>query len=740
MKKILSLLAILSICFVVNSYALDTGDLNVRGTLTLLGTGNVAKAYNVKLYGATGDGVTDDTVGIQAAITAATAAGGGIVFVPSGTYVISAALVLGDGVRLIGDGDSYNGTGGSVGKGTVIDNDGTTTPAIRINGATGYGFEIAYMHILGNGNTDDGIYLVPSGGLSPRSASIHDISIKSVGRDGIRLSGYSYINLTNVNIASAGQHGIHLVEDVAGTTEYLKMDMVHADSCTGSGLHIAKGTYVYANNCDFAHNDIGVHINSTFNCFFNGLSVSQNTTYGIELHAETVAITRCSFRDTDIHMLGTNAAERAVYLHRTAAFTVNEVFIDTMSITKEGVVSPTYSIEAGAGVTRCGYTNIRDESGGTVEIPAAAGSIFNLSGEIGLQNFVDGDTTPSVLGGNFFRTTNNTGPTTVTNFEDGYNGQIIMVEVNDVNTTIDFSSATFFKGNNGIDWSPSSASFMVCIFDGSSWFCLVNDITEMDNNKGNINLNRSALGDVVHFGTDDIADVTDGRKNITKRMAAEGDAQIEKYVNADMDGILTTTNKLKIRGITETQIYATAGNVSVQSDANGNTDLFKDATDGEIKELSIYGFRTGDALRSLQIGVGLDADDQASFDGVSNYMFDGKLLFETSVVASGHKEGVTTMVSTATHVQSAGLAFGIIQKQLDSPADQNGTIDDGTIGQMVTIVLTQKGGAGNFILTPTTMTAFATITFDTLNDSITLLWLDDTRGWIIVGNNRCTIA
>jgi hypothetical protein len=42
--------------------------------------------YNVKTFGAVGDGTTDDTAAIQAAIAAASNAGGGTVFIPAGTY------------------------------------------------------------------------------------------------------------------------------------------------------------------------------------------------------------------------------------------------------------------------------------------------------------------------------------------------------------------------------------------------------------------------------------------------------------------------------------------------------------------------------------------------------------------------------------------------------------------------------------------------------------------------------
>lgn len=52
--------------------------------------------YNVRatVYGATGDGSTDDTSAIQAAIDDANADGGGIVFFPAGVYRITAPLTL----------------------------------------------------------------------------------------------------------------------------------------------------------------------------------------------------------------------------------------------------------------------------------------------------------------------------------------------------------------------------------------------------------------------------------------------------------------------------------------------------------------------------------------------------------------------------------------------------------------------------------------------------------------------
>ncbi len=58
--------------------------------------------FNVMNYGATGDGVHDDTAAIQAAIYAAETNGGGIVFFPVGTNLVSQPLSVTNGVELRG--------------------------------------------------------------------------------------------------------------------------------------------------------------------------------------------------------------------------------------------------------------------------------------------------------------------------------------------------------------------------------------------------------------------------------------------------------------------------------------------------------------------------------------------------------------------------------------------------------------------------------------------------------------
>jgi len=94
-----------------------------------------------------------------------------------------------------------------------------------------------------------------------------------------------------------------------------------------------------------------------------------------------------------------------------------------------------------------------------------------------LWNFSDGDATPSVAKKTFFQTQNTASAgVTITMFDDGVVGQRIWVLIGDDLTTIDFTG-TNLKGNGGVDWNPSDGDHMVCIFDGTDWYCNVSDNT-----------------------------------------------------------------------------------------------------------------------------------------------------------------------------------------------------------------------------------------------------------------------
>lgn len=81
----------------------------VFGDGSSISTANaLAGIINVKAYGAKGNGVTDDTVAINAAIAAASTTNGGIVYLPVGTYPITNTLSSpGSMVTIIGAGPAH---------------------------------------------------------------------------------------------------------------------------------------------------------------------------------------------------------------------------------------------------------------------------------------------------------------------------------------------------------------------------------------------------------------------------------------------------------------------------------------------------------------------------------------------------------------------------------------------------------------------------------------------------------
>jgi len=87
-----------------------------------------------------------------------------------------------------------------------------------------------------------------------------------------------------------------------------------------------------------------------------------------------------------------------------------------------------------------------------------------------LKAFTDGDTSPDISGGHEVFITANTNPTTIIRFDEAYVGQKILVIIGDANTTFDFT-ATFLKGNAGVDWSPTTNDHLTATYDGTYWHC-----------------------------------------------------------------------------------------------------------------------------------------------------------------------------------------------------------------------------------------------------------------------------
>lgn len=194
----------------------------VQGNITKKATVNsLGPTVNVKAYGATGDGVTDDTAAIQAACTAANG-----VFFPSGTYKVTTPVTLKSNNFIYGEGASsvilYTGTATS--QGALYANSGSASTYvenlivqnIKILGTVSTAGFNEFIHLISfNGVRNclidnceivgfrgDGIY-IGSGDLGGQERHNIDVTISNCYIDGVNKdnrNGISVIDGQGINI------------------------------------------------------------------------------------------------------------------------------------------------------------------------------------------------------------------------------------------------------------------------------------------------------------------------------------------------------------------------------------------------------------------------------------------------------------------------------------------------------------------------------------------------------------
>lgn len=224
---------------------------------------------NVRNYGAVGNGVTDDTAAINAAITALSTNGGEVYF-PPGNYLISSTLTITtNGVTLRGSNPLgyWNGVttiyqGGSV----IVKKSTMTTEAIQGNDSLNLTIkDIAIVGQVGNGG--DGIY-IPSG----QRTSLINVSVARCGGTGIRIGPKVGAALTNANgwqlhnVTSMfnGANGLYLHDAVNSS----------APNCNGG---TAAGLILKGNTGS------GLLIESSMFNDITGLWAESNTSFGVSL-------------------------------------------------------------------------------------------------------------------------------------------------------------------------------------------------------------------------------------------------------------------------------------------------------------------------------------------------------------------------------------------------------------------------------------------------------------------------
>jgi len=279
---------------------------------------------NVKKFGATGDGATDDTGAIQDTVDAVPVDGGGV-YLPPGTYKITAPVELRKGITVLGSnqagteilndndddalvayGDARNITIADM---YIRDNLVTRTQGAAINFDIGGGYwNIQRVETHGHYNS-----IRVAGAMC---CTMQDVVMAHSVSDGFYTEGTcNALSLKNVYANVAGGHGFNILNPVYSSLDTCACDLSVGDayhfrasadnvagpviltltSCgaevtAGYSLYIQNGVHVILTGCYFANtsSDI-IYLRGTINSSFTGVSaVATLPLYGLKAVASTL--------------------------------------------------------------------------------------------------------------------------------------------------------------------------------------------------------------------------------------------------------------------------------------------------------------------------------------------------------------------------------------------------------------------------------------------------------------------
>lgn len=248
------------------------------GTWAAISVSGTTGWYNVKSYGAAGDGTTNDTAAINAAIAAAAAkVNGGTVYFPAGKYKTTATInITSNGIMLVGDGSlasqiAYAGAGDAVYfytsstttalyMGGMVDmsiyNYANCTNLLRLKNCDGHIFERVNIGTGGKGTTPETYWTSTNGvlmegqassGLTSGTSPFYKVRMNNCVVDGhntmangvimgTSLGFIQGVYLMNMTVAGATSNG-YLAQNIGGGI------MIECEGLTcGNGFGTYPGT------------------------------------------------------------------------------------------------------------------------------------------------------------------------------------------------------------------------------------------------------------------------------------------------------------------------------------------------------------------------------------------------------------------------------------------------------------------------------------------------------------------
>jgi hypothetical protein len=218
----------------------------------------VGASNNVKDFGAVGDGVNDDTSAIQATI-AASVISGSAVYIPAGTYKVSASLNA-TSVFIFGEGRKSKIQATAAQFDVMTTSGQTVLQDFEING----GWNGATLGLTGNGITVTGY-----------DVKLQNVRVQFVKQHLIYCNNAGYMSIIACNCNAAGNSGLY-IDSSAGlnsTTIHASHSSVFSD-CNGYGVVINSGNLITLENI-ICENTFGIALFGNTNRNINLIGVYQ---------------------------------------------------------------------------------------------------------------------------------------------------------------------------------------------------------------------------------------------------------------------------------------------------------------------------------------------------------------------------------------------------------------------------------------------------------------------------------
>ena len=338
---------------IVSASVQALADLSESGGSALVGflqsgTGAVATTVQSKLretssvkdFGATGDGVTDDSAAIQAAIDATPA--GGSLYIPRGTYVINTGLTIGRAITLQGAGCS--GTGGSRLKYT-----GNANALSFTGGGASTGARFLNFAIEGTSSANNGLYIYNAfNNITVQNVYISDFSKTSANavylEDAWDITFFGCYFRGSYNGVKCG---IGALFAVVNACKWIACEFIEI---TNIGFTLTSGSANLLSGCDFSGQVGQVQVdlapvlvtgtnhacnaNVIENCYMEGGNVTDDTAIRIGYNA---TISTSLIQGNVLSNLYMDWSGDYIHLYNCLATVIRDPKIGTVQATKKAI-------------------------------------------------------------------------------------------------------------------------------------------------------------------------------------------------------------------------------------------------------------------------------------------------------------------------------------------------------------------------------------------------------------------